>query len=315
MATPPDLVTTVEVQGALTTLTAANTAELSVVITQVSRAIERFCDRILAGPVTCDEVLEPGRSRTLRVREKPITDITLVAASPWGVMNVTNTDTTNSRATVALTMTGDPPYTMAALTGLRLYSLNAGNATTTNLLFVTYPTLDQLAAQINTIAGWSAAVASGLGTKSCAYLSVNEMGARGCLGVQVPLWMFTQEITDYNPEPTRGILTIGGGWPYTGLPMVGWTADTFRFPDRTWGANKRFGQVRVVYTAGYSAIPEDLKRACIACIQATFDSESFSGVIKSQKTSMASVEIDPQMDDLVRKVAGGMLRSYRRMAC
>ena len=318
MPTPPDLVTTAEVGGALS-LTSAQTTELPSVITQASRAIERFCDRILAGPVLCDEVIEPGRTRTLRLKQRPVSDITRVVSSPWGVMNVSNIDTTNSDASVKLTVTGDAPYTQSALTGLSLFSLKAGVATTTPLSFTTYSTLGQLAAAINLIPGWQATVAgSGSSTSydnfPCSYLSL-ELGSRAALGVQVPLWAFITAVTDYNADFQRGILTIGGGWPFTGLPLLGWVPDTFRFPDRTWGANKRFGQVRCIYSAGYTTIPDDLKRACIQVVQAFFASEELNGLVRMERAGTDAYELAPMSDDLVRVAAGGMLRQYRRFAC
>jgi hypothetical protein len=310
-----DLVTSQQVLAALPSLTPAQQTDLAATISAASRAIESYCDRSLAR-ATFDQLYLPERSRCLWLKNYPVADISRVAAGAAAVLTVSATlPSAFNRATASLSFTGDPPY--QSPTGLTLRSSTGGVAATTTLAFSGSPTLAQLATAIGAVTGWSATVAPGRGAFACVDLTP-ETGARDALtgGSGAAFWAFAVEVSDYDLEPARGLLTIGNGWPFAVPGPSGWYADTYRYPDRMWGVSPRFGQVRVVYDAGYSTIPDDVTRAAIMTVKAIFDSTPFSGTFSAEKVSAGNSTYSYSLlgtPGVIPPVARALLSNYRKV--
>src|ERR1700722_987899 len=102
-----DLITSARALSNLNNLATSSdeNTTLAALITAVSRAIENHCWRTFA--VTSYDELYPGNNRgELVLRNYPIISIERVAHDPTPVLRVTNTSSSNQRATVKVTATG-----------------------------------------------------------------------------------------------------------------------------------------------------------------------------------------------------------------
>lgn len=272
-----NLVTTIEAAANVDGFSALDAGVQSSLVSGASTAIQNACDRVLAS-TSLVEFHEPGRTRTIHLKQFPVSDVSRVAAGAQPVVTIQCTDTACSRASFRLTGTGDPPW--VSPTTLILSSTKNGVTTTTSLTLASYATIGLLATAINAVSGWTTVIAPTFSTWAVADLTL-DIGSRDALLGPGSLWAFVRDVADFDVQPMTGRLTLSGGWPLS--LTSGFGTDVFRFPDQTWGSDKRFGQVRVNYIAGYLVVPEDLKRATYTIIQLTSERIGQSGLIVSEK--------------------------------
>jgi hypothetical protein len=202
---------------------------LDALIAAVSRAIENYCWRTFA--ITSYDELYPGnQGRDLVLRNYPIASIERVAFGLTPVLSVTNTSASNQRATAKVTATG-----------LELIRVASGTASASTILFSDQATLSVLATAVTALGnGWSASVINSADAlRSSADLRALQ-GAFHAKDVNAELKIHTSELSDYLVDAERGCLlrTEGACW-----------AGSFH----CW---------RVIYRAGYSAVPDDVQEAC-----------------------------------------------------
>jgi len=208
---------------------------LDALIAAVSKAIENYCWRTFA-VTSFDELYRGNGHRELVLRNYPIASVERVAHAPTPVMNVTNTSASVQRATVKVTATG-----------LELIRVASGVSTTNTILFADQVTLTALATAITALGnGWSANVAdSTLNLRASADLRALQ-GAFNAKDVQASLKLHTSEQSSFLVDAERGCLLQDGGW-HGGL--------------HHW---------RIVYRAGYSAVPDDVQEACAQWVAQLF---------------------------------------------
>lgn len=260
-----DLVTSGEVTTALPGLTDDQLLDLPAAITAASRAVERRCDRVLTS-ASHDEVHTPDRrTRRAWLRQYPVTAVARVAALPECVLTVANTSASVQRATVALAATigTDPVHDQPTVTGITLTRISSGVSTSSTLAFSTYMTLSALAAAIVALGnGWTATVASGYGDWGTAEIDP-VLGAQSAKGTGAEIRCYTEDVSSYDLDERTGKLMLSDPWS-----NVPW-----------WGGS---GRVRVSYTAGYTTVPGDLKRATIIVVKALLDRAQASGVFRQE---------------------------------
>jgi hypothetical protein len=207
--------------------TSAENTTLDALIAALSAAIERYCNRLFVSQAV-DE-LHGGRDHAELVLERlPIVSVERVAFDPVAVLSVQNTSASNQRAAVQVTSTG-----------LTLVRVASGVSASNNLTFAGNVTLTALASAIAALGnGWSASVVD---TNDANRASADLRALQGALNARdaaALLLLHKQELDDFTIDAPRGVLRRDAGWP--------------------GGA----GYWRVLYTAGYATVPEDIQEAC-----------------------------------------------------
>lgn len=208
---------------------------LDALIAAVSKTIENYCWRTFA--ITSYDELYPGSGQCeLVLRNFPIATIERVACDPTAVLRVTNNSASIQRATVKVTSTG-----------LELIRVASGTSTTSTILFADQATLSALATAITALGnGWIGGVVDAVfNLRASADLRALQ-GAFNAKDVNADLKMHTRELTDFHVNADAGILTRDG---YFGGGMHHW---------------------RVLYRAGYSAVPDDVQEACAQWVAVIF---------------------------------------------
>ena len=208
-------------------LTVPELAVLDGVVSAASHAIETYCRRSF-GLVNRDERHDGQDDPILIVHHYPIAAIDRVACAPTPVLSVANDSGSVQRATVRV-----------VATGVMLTRVASGVATVDTINFASAATLASLATAIGGLGnGWSASVVSSIdGALASADLAACP-GTWAARAAPAELRMHVREVTDYELDARLGVLRRVLGWP--------------------GGAS----YYRVVYTAGYSAVPDDVQEAC-----------------------------------------------------
>lgn len=218
-----------------TTLSSDETTTLQTLVTAVSEAIKQHCRRDFTS-TQYDELYSGSGQRLLLLRQYPILSVARVAYAPATVLQVTNTSSSNQRATVSI-----------GSTGLTLVHVAAGVATTNTFAFASYTTLSALKTAINALgSGWSATIPDSGCDNWAASDLFSIQGACNARAMQVELKIHTSELSTFSIDAERGWLRQEGH--FCGGPDY-------------W---------RVIYTAGWSTIPDAVQEACAEWVAALF---------------------------------------------
>jgi len=217
--------------------TSAEDTTLDALIAAVSKTIENHCWRTFA--TTSYDELYPGTGgRELVLRNYPLVSVERVAHDPAPVLRVTNTSASVQRATVKVTATG-----------LELIRVASGVATTSTILFADQATLSALATAVTALGnGWSGSVVESVfNLRASADLRALQ-GAFNAKDVNADLKVHTDELTAFSVDAATGILTRDDG--------------------ASWHGGLHYW--RIVYRAGYSAVPDDVQEACAQWVAVLF---------------------------------------------
>lgn len=266
-------------------LSAAQLSHLPAAITAASAAIERFCGRSFAR-ADHDQVYVPAIDGCVILDQYPVNAVSRVSAGRVPALTVRNPDTsTNQRATVAFDYpAGDDLETGLVATGLKLVRVASAVTTTTTLAFATYPTLTALSVAVSAAGGgWEAEVLGGYGAWPSAELVGGE-SARGCLGGGASLDVFGEDLDGlgYTLQRRVGILRL----------RAGQAGESRIWPDDGPGEGE-WGDVRVVYDAGYETIPADLQDACAEAVKAILTGLVVDRNLTSERAGQYAYTIDP----------------------
>lgn len=240
------------------TLSADELDTLDALIAAVSQAIENHCRRTFA--VTAyDERHDGMDDDVLLLRHYPVTALERVAADPAAVLRIENTSPSVQRASVRVSSSG-----------VTLTHVVSGVATETTIPFASAVTLGDLADDIVVLGnGWSATV-----LEDPERASADLAGCPGTWAARAApaeLRVHVRDVTDYELEPRIGVLTRPLGWP--------------------GGASA----YRVVYSAGYATIPDDVQEACAQIVAQLFwQTRRDPGL--AQETILAAVSRRPTDD-------------------
>lgn len=261
----------------LSTSTAENRT-VDLLIRAVSEAIRHWCRRDFA-LANHDELYSGSGRLFLLLDNYPVVAVERVATSPMAVLSITNTSSTNQRATV-----------QATSTGLTLVRVASGVTTTdTSVTWASNVTLNAVKTAVDALGnGWSATVASGYGSWPSADLRPIQ-GALNAKDIRAELLLHVEERADYSVDADRGFLLRGSGWS-AGL-----------------------GNYRVVYTAGYETVPEDVQEACAEWVAALFwQTKRDPGLSQEALTGVMARSSALTLHDMPRSVAA-LLRPHRRV--
>lgn len=307
---PPDLITTTDLLDAWPQASALSTQAQSGLCDAASRRFELEADRIF-GAQAYYETHRPGRTRTLYLRQTPVTAISRIAADFQTVGTIASTDPTAYEATVGYSGPATPEVPLG-FTGITLNSVvNGVPATPVVLPFATYPTLQSLVAAVNARAGWSATVAPGgpttgvgsFATMPSLYLA-GDCGQQGCSILAFELKAYTRSLA-YACDPgmaRRGVVELlegqGDGYRYPDRRYGGWGAGLMAMSGMAGGLDPRVGGVEVRYAAGYSPadMPGDIKRAAVGIARLMHEAVRVSGVYQSETFKDYSYSLAAALD-------------------
>lgn len=230
------------------TFTAAEDTTLAALVTAVSKAVKRYCHREFDSQ-SFDELYSGHNGEKLALNEYPIISVARVAANPTAVLKVRNTSSANQRATVAVTSSG-----------LTLVRVASGVVTTdTSVTFAGNVTVQAVADAVDALGnGWDAEAVSPYTLRASADLRAVQGALNAAANNFAELKIHVDDLSDYDVDLQRGwLVREGSSFDLNWLPTGGgWYEGTNNF--------------RVLYTAGYATVPEDVQEACAQWVAALF---------------------------------------------
>jgi hypothetical protein len=237
-----DLITSARAKYNLNNLatTAAEDTTLAALITACSKAIKKYCGREFDSQ-TFDELYDEPKDGRLLLRQFPLISVSRVAHSPTTVLRIKNTSASNQRATVAVTNTG-----------LSLTRVASGvSSTDTSVTWAGNATLAAVAVAVNALGnGWSASVADATHNNRASADLRAVQGALNAKDVEAELKIHLGELSSFDLDAELGVLVVR-------------TIDELL---SAWGRT----EWRVIYTAGFATVPEDVQEACAQWVAALF---------------------------------------------
>jgi hypothetical protein len=228
--------------------TSAENTTIAALVTAVSKAVKRYCKREFDSQ-TFDELYQGSGSDKLILKQYPIVSVARVACDPIPVIRVRNTSSSNQRATVSVTSTG-----------VSLTRVSGGSSSTSTVDFATYTTLTGVVTQINTLGnGWEAALLDSKAQRASSDLRAPQGAFWAADSTWCELKIHTTELSSYRVDADRGWLYFPEDTLRNQLDGYGYGA--------AWDCSQEY---RVVYTAGYSTVPEDVQEACAQWVASLF---------------------------------------------
>jgi hypothetical protein len=280
----PDLVTRERALRNLNNLaaSAAENALIDALIAAVSRAIERHCSRSFALE-QFDDLVDGVDCGCLLLRHFPIYSVERVAYAPTTVLTVRNSSM--QRAAVKITAEG-----------VELTRVSSGVTTRSTVTFAANPTLGQVKDAVSALGnGWLASLSS---TDYVNLASADLRAPQGAVNArdqEAPLKLHVMELNEYDIDAARGGLLRGG----SGDGLCEEIAPLWAGGPQYW---------RIVYTAGFATVPDDVQEACCQWIAALFwQSKRDPGLTQEAIPGSVSRSVHHGMPPSVR----AMLAPYR----
>lgn len=278
-----DLVTLSQVQTAYPGLTTAQLADLPSIISAVSVEVSRRYPRVSL-KAAYDETHDPGSSRTITLKRRPVLGLIRVRADRQMVLRIGYTGA-GRRANAEVVNSGEADAPIASSLVLN-EEVNGVASTPVELDFATYPTVQSLADHIDTLSNWTATVSPLQGTMASVDLEPTQ-GPLSALLVGAGLWGYVRDLNECTVrDPLNGELLL-----------YEWKPQSFVFPGSIWGTDPRVTTIRVQYYAGRLTIPADVVRAVTLIVQA----ELFA-------TAQVGQYAEERSDDYARKLAAPTYR-------
>lgn len=298
---PDDLATIAQVRAAVRDrISGAHATLLPQVLSAASGAIRRRCggrDFVLRD---YDRTYRVDYDGTVFLDQLPVRQVSRVAAGRTTALQVRNADaTTNQRATVALQATPEDDFARSAgvtASGITLVRVASGQAATGSLSFGDSPTVAALAAAIADLGGgWEADVQPGMGPWPCSELIVDDAPAQGALDTGCALDVWAEDLPGCRFDRRTGILQVGTARAL-GIDGPRWGPDW----EDAGGLDRPpgWGRVRVLYTAGYDAVPAAINLATIELAKAMVERLAADTTLRAESdgaysyTTLASTELE-----------------------
>ena len=305
----PDLVTSDYVTAQLAAggriLTTAQSAALASKITEASSAVRRWCGDRDFTRQTYDEAYRPSLDGFVELRQVPVNRVLRVSAGRTAGITIANTNpTANLRATVGFTSTGDTA-TGITWTGLALTRTTAGVDVESDVPYSGNATLGLLAASINGLGnGWLATVPSNYASWPSTDLVGGDV-AQDATGTGAELDIYAEALGGCRVDRQTGEMTvgIGGGSSAVDGPRRGPYQDP---ADADWP-----GRVRVVYDAGFDAIPAPVQYATSIIVGKMLDDLARDLAVTSETIGRAGYTVDPDRMADIPPEARTHLARYR----
>jgi hypothetical protein len=260
----------------------AEDTTIAALVTAVSKAIQKYCRRDFAS-ATYDELYNGTPHDRLLLRQFPILSVQRVAYGPTPVLRIKNTSSSNQRATVSVTSTG-----------LTLVRVASGTTTTdTSVTWAGNATLSAVATAVNALGnGWSAQVIdSTFNNRASADLRAILGAYNVANNANADLRMHINELSSFGIDANRGWL-LRDGWEWFNL---------FHDDSRVlcWDGGPQYW--RVIYTAGFATVPDDVQEAAAEWVAALFwTTKRDPGLTHEAIPNVVARTIDKDMPAYVR---------------
>lgn len=224
----------------------AEETTLDGLIAAVSAAIENHCRRRFAVE-TFDECCDGAGRRELLLRHYPVVSVERVLGAPEPALRVVNRSGSIQRAWVRVDGAG-----------LVLTRVASGATVENALRFTDHATLGALASAVVGVgSGWSAELVRPEDADFAASDLIPSQGAFYAKDSPAELRLHRRPLADFDLDADRGILYRG--WRFE----EGGDVD-----GPVWSGGPRFW--RVVYSAGFATVPEDVQEACASWVASLF---------------------------------------------
>lgn len=220
---------------------------LQSILNASSDLVEKYLGRNIAS-ATYDQLYDGHGYRELFLLNYPIISVARVATHPTTVLNISNTNTANSRATVQVTSSG--------ITLTR----TASAVTTTNTVAFSFDTtVGAVASAINGFGGgWTATAMAPYESWASADLRAIQGALNAANSRMCPLVIHAEELSDYAINADLGSLVAPGG---------------FRKGRLNW---------RVIATCGFSTTPEPISQVIAELSALVYKSRNVNGRLQSE---------------------------------
>lgn len=231
---------------------------LTDILNAASDLVERYLNRNILS-ASYDELYHGNGYRTLRLNQYPVTAIARVATGPTTVLNISNTDTANSRATVQVTSSG-----------LTLTRVASGVTTTGTVTFASNVTVQAVATAVSALGGgWTATALEPYTTWASADLRALQGSLNAARSRLAGLVVHVEELSEFRINEAIGELIVPGGF--------------------TRGRQN----YRVLYTAGYSSVPEPIQQAIAELASVVYRGRNINGNLQSESLGQYSYTKGP----------------------
>ena len=259
-----------------------------------TRSIEGYCRRPLVLD-SYDHFIRPQNSNRLRLKTRPVVELTRCSSGLKTAVQVQNTSATS--ATVNAVLSGPDSLGVSSLV---FTSVVSGVSTVQTIVLASYATLTLLAAAINGLGnGWSATVPDSSDGATASSEIIGTVGARDARWSPAFLCVSDSPLSDYWLDPEQGVIEINQG--FAGGGLVG-NPRLERLDTRRLG-------IRVTYRAGYAylkadtdlgypVVPEDLAAACVMTASAILEAAATVGPVKSQTVNDRSYTLGDVRADI-----------------
>jgi hypothetical protein len=288
-------------------LTSDEAEALPALAAAASAIVRRFCGDRDFNQQSYDRIFSIELDGSVSLPQIPVLKVTRVCAQRTPAVTITNTSTTtNQRATVEFTCTGDEDAGIT-YTGITLTRTASGVTSSSALLFATYVTLTALATAVNGLGnGWSATVAGGYELKGTAELIAEDDTAQDTFsGATLDIW--GADLTSAKVNKRTGILDVGAG-RVLGIDGPRWGPGWEIFAN---DSREEYSKVRVVYTAGFVTIPPPVQLATVLTVQSMLSTLRTDPRLSSESDGAYSYVVNTAFADYaLPKSAIGHLYPY-----
>lgn len=236
-----------------TTFTTAENQTIDALIAACSEAFSRFCGRTFQ-VAQHDELISGNLEERIKLRNFPLLSVDRVATGLTTLLEIQNTSwPTNNRATVQVLKTG-----------LKLVKVASGVITDdVTVTWTANVTVNAVKSAVNLLgSGWDASVPdSNYGTWASEDFRYPQGALSAANSTKVPLKVHIEEEDEYDVEEKDGFLLKSSGWA------------------------RGINNWRVIYTAGFEEIPQDLQEACAIMVAGAFNQTKRDPMSASTKTA------------------------------
>jgi len=260
--------------------TSTDDAVLESAIDRATSRIESYLERNIKER-TYAEWRSGAGVDTIRLHQWPVTTVTSVFSGNIAVM-VIGAKGNNLRASIAVNQETPTPAVVAT------YTDNSGASTATSIPFATYPTVSDVATQINATGAYNATV-----TKNLRAVQMRPRAGADCVLASMTLYG-ADTPSEFTYDYERGRLTIDRSW------FAYWPLQKGIMPNVA-------KSILIEYTAGYATVPDDIEQAAIEVASMLYRDRRRDGNLQSEglgdyNYSRATVaEMNAKLDSLLER--------------
>ena len=261
--------------------TSTDDAVLEAAIDRATSRIESYLERNIRSRTYAEWRSGEGVD-TIRLYQWPVSQVTSVFSGNIAVMTIGVRNSSFLRASIAVNQETPTPAVVAT------YTDQAGTTTASSIPFATYPTVSDVATQINATGAYAATV-----TKNIRAAQMRPRAGADCVLASMTLYG-ADTPSEFTYDYERGRLTIDRSW------FAYWPLQKGVMPNVA-------KSILIEYTAGYATVPDDIEQAAIEVASMLYRDRRRDGNLQSESLgdysySRATVaEMNAKLDALLER--------------